>query len=39
MPQSVQLVAKPDDERTLLALAAQLERSLPSSGAPPASAR
>jgi amidase len=39
MPQSVQLVAKPDDERTLLALAAQLERSLPSSGARPASAR
>ena len=28
MPQSVQLVAKPDDERTLIALAAQLERAL-----------
>jgi amidase len=26
MPQSVQLVAKPDDERTLIALAAQFER-------------
>jgi amidase len=28
MPQSVQLVAKPHDERTLIALAAQLERAL-----------
>jgi amidase len=28
LPQSVQLVAKPDDERTLIALAAQLERAL-----------
>jgi amidase len=26
MPQSVQLIAKPDDDRTLIALAAQLER-------------
>jgi amidase len=29
MPQSVQLVARPDDERTLLALAAQFERAYP----------
>jgi amidase len=30
MPQAVQLIARPDDERTLIALAAQLERALPS---------
>jgi amidase len=32
MPQSVQLVAKPHDERTLIAVAAQLERALGVSG-------
>jgi amidase len=30
MPQAVQLIARPDDERTLIALAAQLERALAS---------
>lgn len=39
MPQSVQLVAKPDDERTLIALAAQFERAFPSSAVPPVAAR
>jgi amidase len=37
MPQSVQVVAKPHDERTLIALAAQLERAHAESRRPPLS--
>jgi amidase len=37
LPLSIQLIAKPDDERTLIALAAQLERATPSPRRPPLS--
>ena len=39
MPLSVQLVARPDEDTTLVSLAAQLERARPSSDARPAAAR